>query len=377
MLVAQMINDKTYTLSPAVSLQPLPASAGKYAFAPHEHRGICRSCHPVTKNSSYPSQTAKALPKKWNSTALVLPTDGPAPVVSPPTGQRRWSGRSTAPSASSHAWLSPQNSHPPTAVFPPNQLWETGTGPNATAGNAKAGSAGQQLSGLLTPAQQNAVEKILVEGHWLGMELLDLTTALRRTYGIPDSVRGVIIDEVSLEAAQCGLLAGDVVLEVQGWQTQTLEDFLAATEKAKEQKAAEITVFRLGERKVLALQAERSESLGFAQMESASPIRPGALSPHKTRSKPCTACHVIMTSGGQLPVDSGDTLPNPPPIPKGQTAPHGYRGTCNSCHQIKSGNTGQVASQLRTNGIAPAVPFNAVAPHKDRGSCRQCHVITR
>jgi len=74
--------------------------------------------------------------------------------------------------------------------------------------------------------------------------------------------------------------------------------------------------------------------MGFSQNESAQPIRPGAISPHRSRGKACTECHIIMETGGQLPIDAGDILPSPPPIIKGAVAPHEDRGKCNTCHVI-------------------------------------------
>jgi hypothetical protein len=190
-------------------------------------------------------------------------------------------------------------------------------------------------SGLLSPAEQNAATKTFIEGHWLGMETVDLTPALRRIYRIPVGVAGVLVDEITLEAAESGVLAGDLVTSMGGMPTRDLNEFLWATETVAAQKQAEVVVARLGTERRFTVVAKNTGTLGFAQMEAAQPIRPGSLSPHRKRRAACTDCHIIMASGGQLPVDAGDITPTVPPISANARPPHSYRGTCRSCHVIK------------------------------------------
>ena len=76
--------------------------------------------------------------------------------------------------------------------------------------NSPAGTTYQGNYSLPSPAQQNAARKVLVEGHWLGMELIPITPELAREYKLPHGVAGLLVDEVTLEAAESGLLAGDV-----------------------------------------------------------------------------------------------------------------------------------------------------------------------
>ncbi|MHC4145863.1 MAG: magnetochrome domain-containing protein [Planctomycetota bacterium] len=80
--------------------------------------------------------------------------------------------------------------------------------------------------------------------------------------------------------------------------------------------------------------ARNTEMLGFAQMEAAQPILPGALRPHRYMGA-CTDCHIFMKTGGQLPTDAGDIPPKPPPIRAGAKAIHRYRGSCATCHTIR------------------------------------------
>lgn len=199
--------------------------------------------------------------------------------------------------------------------------------------NAQIGNFNQPDLGLPSPAQQNAAQKVLVEGHWLGMELIPITPELARAYNLPNAVEGLLVDEVTLEAAESGLLAGDVLQSINNYPIKTLEDFKLATEKVESLKEAHLGVLRKGKPIIIQLRSSW-QKLGVSQNEAAQPIKPGAISPHNDKGRPCTACHIIMQNGGQLPTDAGDILPSPPPITKNARAPHSYRGKCNVCHII-------------------------------------------
>lgn len=185
---------------------------------------------------------------------------------------------------------------------------------------------------LPTPKQQGAAKKTLIEGHWLGMELIPLTPELATEYKIPPGTDGLLVDEISLESAESGILAGDMVVAVNRVATPDLLAFTEATRRVKNRKKADVLVSRRGQLLEFTFKSDRT--IGFSQNEAAQPIAPGAISPHRSRSQPCTTCHIIMKTGGQLPTDAGDILPNPPPIRKNAVAPHEYRGTCKTCHVI-------------------------------------------
>jgi len=185
---------------------------------------------------------------------------------------------------------------------------------------------------LPTPLEQGAADKILSEGHWLGMELIPLVPQLARMNNVPENTKGVLVDEVSLESAESGFLAGDVVLAVNGIATPGLRRFTEATRKVKNRKQAQLLISRNGQ--LLTIRMASKRTLGFSQNEAASPIMPGAISPHRKMDKPCTACHLIMRTGGQLATDMGDLLPTPPPIMRNAVMPHEDRGKCKNCHVI-------------------------------------------
>ena len=200
-------------------------------------------------------------------------------------------------------------------------------------GNSPAGAAYQGNNYLPSPAQQNAAHKVLVEGHWLGMELIPITPELAREYKLPAGITGLLVDEVTLESAESGLLAGDVLVSINGIPIKTLEDFELATRQVESLPSATLVAVRNGQQVSLTLRSSWTK-LGVAQNEAAQPIQPGAISPHKDMGRACTDCHIIMKNGGQLQTDAGDILPTPRPITANASAPHEYRGQCNRCHLI-------------------------------------------
>ncbi|MHC4544793.1 MAG: trypsin-like peptidase domain-containing protein [Planctomycetota bacterium] len=187
---------------------------------------------------------------------------------------------------------------------------------------------------LPSPREQNAAGKKFIEGHWLGLEVIPLTPELAAEYQVSKGETGVLVDEVTLEAAESGILAGDMVQSIGRFPTPDLEAFFQATQRVREKERAQVGISRRGSRMTFVLTARNTAELGFAQMEAAQPIQPGALRPHRYMGM-CTNCHVFMQSGGQLPTDAGDILPNPPPITRNAKAPHRYRGPCATCHTVK------------------------------------------
>jgi S1-C subfamily serine protease len=189
---------------------------------------------------------------------------------------------------------------------------------------------------LPSPREQNAAGKKFIEGHWLGLEVIPLTAELAKEYQIPKGETGVLVDEITLEAAESGILAGDMVQAIGGFPVTDLETFFTATqrESVQEAKRAQVGISRRGKKMTFVMTARNTKILGFAQMEAAQPIQPGALRPHRYIGS-CTDCHILMKTGGQLATDAGDILPNPPPITKNAKAPHRYRGPCATCHTIR------------------------------------------
>ncbi len=172
---------------------------------------------------------------------------------------------------------------------------------------------------------------ILMEGHWLGMEVGPLTTRLAKSLVIPPNVRGVLVDEVTLLSAEQGLLAGDVVVSIAGRDTANLDQFLEASKKVRSSRKVVISVFRKG--KYLSIPLKSSSELGFAQMEAAPMIRPTDTAPHRYYG-PCTNCHTIGNTG-QLSADLGDTIRRPlPSVRGGAPAPHRDYGKCAKCHKL-------------------------------------------
>lgn len=170
-----------------------------------------------------------------------------------------------------------------------------------------------------------------VEGHWVGMETLELTPELAFFLNIPSNIKGVIIDEAVMEAQDAGLNAGDVVVRIGAMDTFTLKQFRAATRAVRKEKIVNVVAYRKGKYKTFTIRSVWP--VGPAQMETAQMIPKGAVAPHRYKGA-CTNCHTIGNTG-QLTKDGGDLLNiNAPPIRKGAKAPHRYRGKCVTCHTI-------------------------------------------
>lgn len=186
------------------------------------------------------------------------------------------------------------------------------------------------------PLQPIAVpDKILQEGHWIGLEVIPLIPAIAKANSIPPDVEGVLIDEVTLLSAESGLLAGDVITAVNDRKVTDLKSFWQATKDLGQLNRANVSVFSGGKNKVIVVFS--TEALGMAQMEAAPMILATDKSPHG-RYGPCAQCHAISKTprnAGQLAKDQGDVLTKVAPnIRKGTLPPHRKRGTCTLCHVV-------------------------------------------
>lgn len=192
---------------------------------------------------------------------------------------------------------------------------------------------------VLSPPQSVApvsefipAKPLLAEAHWQGMEAIPLTSELKKKLNLPMNAQGVLIDEVTLQSIQAGLLAGDILVAVNSRQVLTLEDVYRESRGVQNQESVVLTVIRGGQWKNFQLMSAPGENLGFAQVETAPMILPGDIKPHRYRG-PCTMCHAIGQTGHLVPDPDGIILP-PPPIKAGVTRPHMDRGPCLACHRI-------------------------------------------
>ncbi|HIJ84410.1 MAG TPA: magnetochrome domain-containing protein [Magnetococcales bacterium] len=170
------------------------------------------------------------------------------------------------------------------------------------------------------------------EAHWQGMETLPLTTELKKKLNYPMNVEGVRIDEVSLQSARAGLLAGDVLVAINNRPVLSLEDMYRESRKVQNRKSAMLMVYRNGAWMSFKLVSMPGENLGFTQVETAPMVLPGDIRPHPYRG-PCTDCHAIGVTGHLVPDPDGIILP-PPTIRVGVGRPHQDRGPCVACHKI-------------------------------------------
>ncbi len=177
----------------------------------------------------------------------------------------------------------------------------------------------------------NNQSKKIVEAHWQGMEIVPLTWELAAKLGIPLNEKGVLIDEVTLSAADSGLMAKDIIKSVNGSKVTNLDEFYITTKRLKNQKRASIGIKRGNSNMIVDLIVP--DELGFAQLESAPMILAGSIAPHRYRGA-CTDCHGIGTTG-QLTPDPDTVTLTPPPISKQTKSPHRYRGKCKDCHVLR------------------------------------------
>lgn len=82
----------------------------------------------------------------------------------------------------------------------------------------------------------------------IGISIQEITPALRQTYAIPDSARGVVITDVKgvSPAGDAGLAEGDVVTEINGQRVTETRQFRDAVQKARSGEYLRMYVTRYG-----------------------------------------------------------------------------------------------------------------------------------
>jgi serine protease Do len=94
---------------------------------------------------------------------------------------------------------------------------------------------------------QNNSEQIEPSRNKLGMSVQDLTPQVRQTYGIDDSVHGVVVTNVKeVSAAGEVLSEGDVITEVQGTKINSVTDFRTALDRTHSGQTIRIYVMTPG-----------------------------------------------------------------------------------------------------------------------------------
>ncbi len=198
---------------------------------------------------------------------------------------------------------------------------------------------------LAEPSPPNYIPRNLklFEGHWQGMDGRLMTDELARKLRFPRGLQGILLGEVTLNAARSGLLGGDVVIKVDGVPVPTIEEWQRVSREAANRTESLLTILRKeGGRNSLVMRTlnlvlRAEDTLGFVQVEAAPMILPGDPRPHVDRG-PCTNCHPIG-KGLELTPDP-DLISLPPPvISQRQVAkvgsPHENRGPCEACHVIQ------------------------------------------
>jgi len=82
----------------------------------------------------------------------------------------------------------------------------------------------------------------------LGMGVEQLVPELALAFGIPEGMKGLVITESANQAADAGLLAGDVIKAVNNRRVRTIVDFIKVMNKADLSKGVSFHVYRQGQR---------------------------------------------------------------------------------------------------------------------------------
>ncbi|MBF0323441.1 MAG: PDZ domain-containing protein [Alphaproteobacteria bacterium] len=205
-------------------------------------------------------------------------------------------------------------------------------------------AAGGAVAAMESPLPNFVPRNLKVfEGHWQGMDGRLMTEELARKLNYPRGVQGVLLGEVTLNAAFSGLLGGDVVVRIDDTPVTNMEDFQAASRNVANRSEARISVIRKDNRpgapvlrKLTVVLRAAEGGLGFAQLEGAPMILPGDPRPHGYRGA-CTDCHPVG-QGFELSPDP-DLISLPPPaitrdaVTRGISS-HEVRGPCEACHVI-------------------------------------------
>lgn len=86
--------------------------------------------------------------------------------------------------------------------------------------------------------------EVEIEAAWLGLDIVPLSPAEAEEFGIPDNVRGMIVDAVAPgQGVDVGFQPGDVIIAINGKPTPTVKTFKDATERAP---GAVVDVIRFG-----------------------------------------------------------------------------------------------------------------------------------
>ena len=200
--------------------------------------------------------------------------------------------------------------------------------PDVTVGSVNNGT--QKAEFAAVTSAYIAPNITLAEGHWQGIEAMELTAELKAKLQLPAGLNGLMIDEVTVNGAASGLMGGDILVEVNGHRVNSIKELVKESRRVRNRHRVPLTVVRNGRPIIVTLRA--NEELGFAQVETAPMILPGAMLPHPYRGA-CTLCHPIGTGAHVAPDPDGIILPAPV-IRAGAQMPHQDRGACVACHVI-------------------------------------------
>lgn len=105
----------------------------------------------------------------------------------------------------------------------------------------------------------NVFQPMELKGEWLGMSLVDLTSATARRANIPQSVKGVVVDEISdmrgWRPRQAGVAPRDVLTSINGQRLRDIHEFYDMSLKVDVTDAITLDVNRWGQPMTLVIPA--------------------------------------------------------------------------------------------------------------------------
>lgn len=138
-----------------------------------------------------------------------------------------------------------------------------------------------------TDKKQTETNPMELRGDWLGISLVDLSSATALRRNIPTSQKGVLAAELSeargLRAQQAGIMPGDVITGINRTNVRNISDVFEATRKINVVEAIFVNVVRWGQPLTLVLPAIY-QPIAMTPQVQAEAVVPQAMAPFNAQA---------------------------------------------------------------------------------------------